>query len=147
MPDNIPSISDIVNQLPSKLQHRFISLGSYVQAIIAEEADKHNKTIRLRPEDKQVIQLAAFIYSLDSFLRAGSRAAKDASETFRDFGMTGFQVGNTQFTPSNSNTRRGESLAKGLRAVVAQTPLMTYIRSARSMRDLVAWMVREVSNE
>lgn len=40
MPDDIPSISDIVNQLPSKLQHRFLSLGSYVQAIIDEESSK-----------------------------------------------------------------------------------------------------------
>ncbi len=47
MPDDVPSISDIVNQLPSKLQHRFFSLGSYVQGIINEEASKRGRAMRL----------------------------------------------------------------------------------------------------
>lgn len=147
MADNIPSIHEIVNQLPLKLQQRFNSLSGYVQGIIDEEAETYDTSIRLSPEDKQIIQLAAFIYSLDSFLRAGARAAREASVTFERFGLSGFQVGSTHFTSDNLNTQRGEMLARELREVALQTPLGSYITNARSIRDLVNWLIRDIRNE
>jgi hypothetical protein len=147
MADNIPSIAEIVDLLPLKLQRRFDSLGGYVQGIIEEERTQQDISLRLSSEDKQVIQLAAFIYMLDSFFRAGSRAAREASSTFERFELSGFQVGSTHFTSDNMNTLRGEVLARELRGVVLQTSLGTYIRSAQSMRDLVSWLVRDIKNE
>lgn len=147
MADDIPSIAEIVDLLPLKLQRRFDSLGGYVQGIIEEERDKGDSPFRLSAEDKQVVQLAAFIYMLDGFLRAGSRAAREASTTFESFGLSGFQVGSTHFTSDNLSTRRGELLAEELRSVVLQTSLGPYIRRARSMKDLVSWLIRDMTNE
>lgn len=147
MADDIPSIAEIVDLLPLKLQRRFDSLGGYVQGIIEEERDKREIPVRLSAEDRQVVQLGAFIYMLDGFLRAGSRAAREASSTFESFGLSGFQVGSTHFTSDNMNTRRGEILAQELRAVVLQTSLGPYIRTARSMRDLVSRLIRDMTNE
>jgi hypothetical protein len=147
MADNSPSLSEIVNQLPLKLQQRFDSLGGYVQGIIEEEAERLDRDIILTPEDRQVIQLAVFVYSLDTFLRAGTRAAREASVTFERLGLSGFQVGSTHFTSDNLNTQRGELLAAELGQTVSQTSLGRYIRNARSMKDLVTWLMRDMRNE
>lgn len=147
MADNTPNIAEIVGLLPLRLQRRFDSLGGYVQGIIEEERTQYDISLRLSSEDKQVIQLAAFIYMLDGFLRAGSRAAREASSTFERFGLSGFQVGSTHFTSDNLSTQRGEMLARELRGVVLQTSLGPYIRNAQSMRGLVSWLIREIINE
>jgi len=67
MSENIPSVSAIINQLPHKLQIRFESLGSYVRGFIDEENNRLNVNIVLSQEKIQLIQLAALVYSLDSF--------------------------------------------------------------------------------
>ena len=145
MPERILSISEIIQQLPQKLQVRFNSLGKYVQGII-EESATIGKQIKLSSEDTQLIQLAALIYSLDSFLRAGSYAAKTAATTFEEFELGGFQVGSTLFTKNNENTRRGEILADKLRLTISQNRLGTLINSSSTMRELISKLVREMSH-
>jgi hypothetical protein len=140
------TVSEIIRLLPQKLQQRFNSLGRYVQGIIEEEEDKLGRDIEISHEDVQLIQMAAFIYSLDNFLRVGTSAARIASITFEQFGFGGFQVGSTTFTRNNHATRRGELLAQALRGTVADTPLYGHIISASTMQVLISTLVREMAD-
>ena len=147
MAENIPNISFIVSQLPNKLQKRFESLGSYVRGLIDEESSRLDKKIVLSTEDIQLIQLAALIYSLDSFFRAGSSSARGAAIIFEEFDLSGFRVGTTTFTRENINTRRGDLLANKLRESIINSALGMAITNANSMRALISTMIRGMSND
>lgn len=146
MSAEIPSISFIVSQLPQNLQKRFESLGSYIRGVIDEERSSVDKNINLSIEDIQLIQLAALIYLLNSFFRAGSSSARNAATTFEQFGLSGFQVGSTTFTRNNYNTRRGDFLADRLQEAIMDSHLGITIRNSTSMRDLISTMIREINN-
>jgi hypothetical protein len=147
MSDRAPNITEIIQRLPQKLQVRFNSLGNYVQGIIDEESFKSQKEIKLSRDDIELIQLAAFIYSLDSFLRAGTYSAKAASTIFEDFESEGFQIGSTVFTRNNANTMRGEVLADELRSIVERTRLGRIIRNSPTMKHLIATLIQEMNND
>jgi hypothetical protein len=139
--------SAIINMLPQSLKPRFYSLGKYVRGVIEEEADELGRAIELTDEDVRSIQLAAFVYMLDDFLRTGSRVAREASVTFEEIGLNGFQIGSTVFTKDNYNTRRGEELADRLRAALVGTPLANRIDSATTMRGLISALIRETTDD
>lgn len=113
MTSEIPSVSSIISQLPQNLQRRFESLGKYVRGIVDEESSKIDSRIILSTEEVQWIQLAALVFSLDSFFRAGTRSARNAATIFEQYDLTGFQVGSTVFTKDNYNTRRGDLFLSG----------------------------------
>lgn len=147
MSERIPSISAIISQLPHKLQLRFESLGSYVRGIIAEESLRRGKDIELSTENIQLIQMAALLYSLDRFFRAGSSSARTAATVFEQFELSGFQVGSMTFTRNNYNTRRGDILADRLRETVMNSSLGAIIRNSATMRELIATMIQGISHE
>jgi hypothetical protein len=131
--------ADIVRLLPKSLQARFTSLGGYVTAILSEVGPIDPP---LPDEQVQFIQLAALVYALDEFLRAGTRAAKSACSNFEALGAEGFAVGGTIFTKDGAATLRGERLATALRASIAEGRIKDAISSASSIRGLVkdlAW--------
>lgn len=146
MAEGIPNISFIVSQLPNKLQKRFESLGKFVRGLIDEESSRLSTKIVLSTEDVQLIQLAALVYSLDSFFRAGSSSARSAATIFGEFELSGFQVGTTSFTKENVNTRRGDLLANRLSESIRNSTLGEFIRNSNSMRELISTMIREMNN-
>jgi hypothetical protein len=145
MPD-VPRASEIVRMLPYRLQLRFNSLAGYVSGIIDDLTFRKEIRIRLGTEDVQLIQLAALVYTLDSFFRAGTRAAREASATFERFESSGFQVGRTHFTRDNENTKRGEQLANTLRNTLAGTELERIIRTSRTLESLVEDLIKGLNN-
>jgi len=147
MAEGAPNVAEIIRYLPRKIQVRFDSLGNYVKGLIDEESARRDKEIKLSSEHIQLIQLAALIYSLDSFMRAGSYAAQIAASTFEEYKLRGFQVGSSVFTENNENTLRGRVLADKLRATVARTRLGVLIRNSSTMRDLISTLIREMNNE
>jgi hypothetical protein len=146
MESEAPRISEIVQQLPQKLQLRFTSLGNFVQGMIDEASATSGKTIKLGSDEVQLIQLAALVYSLDSFLRAGTNAARSASTVYEKFDIPGFQVGTTVFTRDNENTRRGELLAEELKKNILRTKLGSIIRNSSTMKELISTLIDEISN-
>jgi hypothetical protein len=135
----VATVGDIVGMMPKALQARFNSLGGYVAAVIEEAGPKDPP---LDKEYVQFIQLAALVYALDAFFRAGTHAARSASTAFEALGAQGFTVGATHFTSTGENTLRGERLADALRDAITDDQLRALIASSRTMRDLVrdlAW--------
>ena len=117
-----------------------------MRSIIEEEEDRRERKISIGNEEVQIVQLAALIYTMDSFLRIGSIAARVSAETFEEFGYEGFQVGSSTFTRNNYNTRRGFMLADNLQNIIANTPLNRYINDANTLRELVTTLVREIED-
>jgi hypothetical protein len=146
MTSEIPTISSIISQLPQNLQRRFDSLGKYVRGIVDEESSKTDTRVILSTEEIQLIQLAALVYSLDSFFRAGTRSARNAATIFEQYELPGFQVGSTVFTKDNYNTRRGDLLAENLQEAILGTNLGKVIKNSSSMRGLISTMIREMNN-
>lgn len=143
MPSEAPSISEIIGLLPRNLQLRFESFRSYVKAIVDEEEEILERSIKISNDEFQLIHLAVFLYFLNNFFRTGSNVARNASVAF---GFSGFVVGNTYFTRNNPNTNRGKQLANELVTNIANTPLSEFLRNATSMKDLVSTIVRELQN-
>lgn len=132
------------------MQVRFDSLGGFVKGIAAEQEDPDAGDQRTRrkltPEELGFVQLLAFVYALESFLRNGTRAARSAALEFESLGLEGFTVGTTTFTPDNENTRRGEILAEQLKEIVRGTKYGTALEEARSLTTLVRRLLRDVRN-
>jgi hypothetical protein len=141
------TVNQIVSLLPSRLQLRFESLGTYVRSVIEEERQILGMRERISQEDIQRIQLAVFIYSLNSFFRIGTSAAKSASSTFEELGFTSFKIGSSYFSQNNETTMRGETLALKLEKMLAKSTLGKHIRSSYSMRDLISRLLQELKNE
>ena len=133
------SIGDIVSMMPRALQARFDSLTGYVSSVIAEAVGADEP---LPKERVKFIQLAALVYALDQFLRAGSRAARSASTTFEALGADGFTVGTTSFTKNGESTRRGERLADALRESIGDERMRETIASSSTMRDMIRTLAR-----
>ena len=147
MSENVPSLSQLIERMPQKLQVRFDSLGNYVLGIIEEIRHKQGGNIKLSQDDIRLIQLAVLVYSLDDFFRLGTKAAKGASEIFEKFQLEGFRVGNTEFTKDNKDTLRGEDLANKLRSAISQTHLAIHIAQAKSVNELVANIVKGLTED
>lgn len=147
MSDGVPTISFIVSQLPQKLQRRFESLGGYIRGLIEEERQRLGKDINLTSENIQLIQLAALLYSLESFFRAGSSSARGAAATFEQFQIPGFQVGRTTFTSTSYSTQLGDVLADRLQNTIRNSRLGVVISNSATMRDLITTMIREMSDD
>jgi hypothetical protein len=129
------------------MQLRFDALGGYVKAVVNEESERgllEEQRAELSNDQIAFIQLMVFVYSLGSFLRDGSRAAQGAADVFGTLGAEGFAVGKTLFTKGNENTTRGNRLADELHKAIAGTHYADILRDARSMRELVKSLIREV---
>lgn len=99
---------------------------------------------RLSRDDLQAIQLAAFVYGLQDFLREGSRAAARAADAFAALGVEGFKVGREYFSGRNEAVTRGEILANQLVDELRQVPGLTAaIERHRSLRTLVVTLAKE----
>jgi hypothetical protein len=147
MAQNTPSLSDLIDQLPAKLQNRFESISNYVSGLIAELKIELDFDHTLSREELRLIQFAAFVYSIDDFFRLGTLAAREASSTFVRLNLPGFQVGSSVFTPSNGNTMRGLQLANSLRQSIDNTELSRHVGGARSMRELVRGLLETMQDE
>jgi hypothetical protein len=147
MDNNNISIWDLINSLPRNYQIRFNSLGRYVRGLIEEEESEREQNLGLDNEDISFIQLAVFVFSLDDFLRAGTRAAQQASQTLEGYKIPGFQIGSTIFTKNNESTMRGEVLANQLRDVVADLPIGELIQNSSSIRNLVSRIIQYLNDE
>jgi hypothetical protein len=145
MPESSPQVSDIVRLLPLRLQNRFYSLGGYVKAVLDEADDEDKRETKLGNEEFSFIQLAVFIYSLDWFLREGTRAAKATVTTLEQFGYSGYSVGSTEFTRDSENTYLGENLANDLMNVLGDSRLARRIKEARNMPSLIRTLRGELS--
>ncbi|MEQ1763858.1 MAG: hypothetical protein ABL984_12030 [Pyrinomonadaceae bacterium] len=56
----------------------------------------------------------AYIFLAHKTFVEGSRAAKNAVDTFRELGIPGFQIGSAYFSGRNEEVVRGDRLAKEL---------------------------------
>jgi hypothetical protein len=145
MPEPSPQVSEIVRLLPLRLQSRFYSLGGYVRAVLDELGEEETREIKLSNEAFGFIQLAVFIYSLDWFLREGTRAAKASVTALEEFGYLGFSVGSTVFTRDSENTYLGENLANDLIKVLGDSLLARHIKEAKNIPSLIRTLRNELS--
>jgi hypothetical protein len=140
------SLSEIIGLLPYRIRSRFDSLSTYVAALIAEVREGRTGRVELSRDDVHMIQAVAFIYSIDSFFRDGTRAAAKAVDEFSRLGVTGFMIGNTAFTGRNDNVMLGENLSKVLKNHLGSPRLVRIIERAKGLKMLVGLMVRELGH-
>lgn len=142
----MPSVSEIVRAMPRTLQLRFQSVGGFVRGVLEEEAARAEHPFALTEDDIATIQLFTLCFLLDEFFRAGTRAAGSAARSLERFGLEGFTVGSQKFTKDSPETMRGERLADALRAVLQQSSLWSRYQGARTARELVRTLARELSH-
>jgi hypothetical protein len=140
------SIQDIVQTLPRSLQRRFESLGGFVAGVIEEQREHDSRDDRLTDEDVALIKFLTLVYTLDRFFRSGTDNALGAAQVFEELGAGGFSVGTTAFTTTSEATFRGERLANGLHSVVQHTSFAETLGQARTVRDLVRNLRRDLLN-
>jgi hypothetical protein len=130
------------DSLPRSLKLRLEGLGSYVTAIL----DETNLRSRLSQGDLQRIQLAAFLRSLDEFLREGSQAAAGAVDAFAALGIEGVRIGSELFSGRNAAVLRGRRLSEQLRGEIHDSILLEMIIASPSLRDLVLSLARRLGD-
>jgi len=132
---------DWASGLPRSVRSRLDGLGNYVTSVLEEIGLKD----KLSRDDVQAIQLAAFVYGLEEFLREGSRAASRATAAFADLGVSGFTVGREYFSGRNEAVMRGETLANALVEVMQGRALPDTVGRPASLRALVISLAQERS--
>lgn len=137
MASEIPNITEIIKLLPRPLQIRFNSIGSFVKAVVEEKEAQGGRKAQLSQEETDLIQLAAFIYSLNWFLTEGTKAAQATISTLDNFGLEGFLIGSTPFEKDNENTMRGKILAEAMMQNIGDPNLARRIQQATSMTSLI----------
>jgi hypothetical protein len=135
MPDDVPSVSQIVRQLPPSFRGTFNSLGQYVQGVIREI--RGNDAPPLSAKRLRFIQLMVFIYLLNRYLEEGTKAAERAVEISNELGFESFSIGRTVFSKDNENTMLGRRLAKELLSSVNEPALIEIFQQSNSVRSLV----------
>jgi hypothetical protein len=132
--------------LPRNLENRFASLASYVNSILEVERQGNKRFPRLTEQQITLIQLLVFVYTLDSFMRTGTLAARTASNIFNQFDIDSFRIGSKSFTANNENTLLGEMLANSLQESIGQAELEEIMKSSKSIRELILSIVRRLAN-
>jgi hypothetical protein len=133
--------SDWTKSLPRSIKLRLEGTSRYATSIL-EEADLLQ---RLSRSNLRTIQTAAFVVSLDQFLREGSEAAMRAVDTFRSVGIEGFTLGNERFEGRNEAVTRGSRLSAMLREQIVDTRIHQFLESPKSLRDLILEMGRRLA--
>jgi hypothetical protein len=110
--------------IPRFITGRFQSVNSYVwdelfpedkvRAILARSQTKRERRERLRElrSISEEASVAYFICDIRRFFYAGSNAAKNAVDTFKELGENEFFIGNTRFVGRNDNVTKGDQLRR-----------------------------------
>jgi hypothetical protein len=133
--DEVPSVSEIVKQLPPSLRGRFNSLGNYVEGVVREI--RGADAPRLSGRQFGVIHLIVFVYLLNRYLNEGTLAAEHAAVAASELGFESFTIGRTTFTKDNENTLLGRTLANALLASLEDSSVVGMLQRATTVRSLV----------
>lgn len=86
------------------------------------------------------------LYTLQRFLDDGAFATEQAATAYAELETDGFYIGMTQYTPTNSNTRRPRRLLDKLNVVVAQLGLSDQFGKSNGPKHLIENLYREATN-
>lgn|GEM_PF-2243303 len=135
MADRVPSVSEIIKQLPPSFRGRFESLGQYVKSILGEIRGSDAPPLSINR--LRFIQLIVFIYVLTRYLEEGTRAAEHAVDVSLEFGFESFSVGKTVFSKDNENTLLGRTLANRLIASIEEPSIINALGNSSNTRSLI----------
>lgn len=135
MNGNVPTVSEIVRELPTSFRGRFDSLGQYVQALVREIRGQDAPP--LSAKRLSFIHLIVFIYLLKRYLEEGTKAAERAVKASHEFGFESFSVGRTVFAKGNDNTLRGRRLADLLISSIDEPSIVKALEESNNVRSLV----------
>jgi hypothetical protein len=136
------NLSDVTKTAPKYLNDRSGSLRSYVQEVlfpdrvrdlILRRASKGEKK-RTITEIASVVEeatLLAYVFVTHRTFIEGSKAAKNAVDTFEELGVPGFYLGTTYFSRRNEAVILGDKLAEQMLAELDDTAREIILRSEK----------------
>jgi hypothetical protein len=118
------------------------------QTLIPQELiEERLKTQKTSLEKKQELQrlksisdeatTLTFIFLLNKFFNEGSKAAKDAVDTFREFEVEGFYIGGNYFSGRNEKVIQGEELSRQLLDAIKDEEVKALIIKSHYMSEII----------
>lgn len=118
--------NELLSGLPKFITTRFQSTSNYVWETLfpkhrldyllykyKSKKERREQYRRFRIVSEEAA-LMVFIFELNRFFLEGSKAAKNAVDTFRELQVEGFYIGKTLFKDRNENVMMGEKIAESL---------------------------------
>lgn len=139
----------IFKDAPKFISQRFAAINSYVWNIFfpGSTLNKHLRkleTQKQRDEElkrlKSIINeasIAVLIFFLKKFFNEGTEAAIKAVDTFSEFGVEGFQIGNKYFSDRNENVLAGQKLADALMQTIEDKELIDLINNSKYANQII----------
>ena len=133
----MPTLNEVVSELPYRVRIRFTSLAAFVRTVVRESEKQTPKAERISREQLEEIQLIVFTRSLEFLLREGSAAAEGATAAFDEIGAGPFSVGTTVFATGNENTTRGDDLADNVDEILEGCGGEEYVELGGSLTHMI----------
>ncbi len=120
------SSADFLIGAPKFITNRFNSVSKYVWETLYPEhkIKKKIKNIKNKNERKKEIDrlreisneasTVVFLFLINKFFIEGSKAAKDAVDTFKELGIEGFFIGRSYFSDRNEKVIQGDLISMQL---------------------------------
>lgn len=141
--------AEIFRYAPKYIAERFYAINGYVwkalfpQQQLSErlnkfktESDKKKELARLK-EIAGEASLIVLIVVLRRYFIEGTEAAKNAVDTFKEFGIEGFRIGSKFFSERNEFVMQGASLAQKLEDAIGDPELRQFIINAKYPYEVI----------
>jgi len=123
--DDLRTANNEKVKIPLFIQKRQYQLRSYVLETIFPEVERTRKIASMKSNERKIFltkmnsivdecTCVCYIFSLKQFFREGTDAAIKAVDTFKEFNVDGFNIGNKRFEGRNNNVMEGQTLYEEL---------------------------------
>jgi hypothetical protein len=120
------SSTDFLSEAPKFITTRFNSVNKYVwQTLFPDQtikeqlikcktkAEKRKEISRLKGISEEA-STVVFLFLINKFFTEGSKAAKQAVDTFKELGIKGFYIGGNYFSERNEKVIQGDKISEKL---------------------------------
>jgi len=134
--------------VPIYIQRRQYQLRNYVLESLFPESDRNNRIKRMEKSARkdyvnkmnEIVNECTFvcyIFFLKQFFIEGSNAAKNAVDTFKEFNVDGFNIGNKKFEGRNEAVLEGDNLYQELLNNITNEKLKSFIMKTAFFSEII----------
>lgn len=128
---------------------RYNSLNRYVQEsfLTPDKIEQIRQRFKTKDEKRTEIRrikgiaseasLVAFIFIVRKMFTEGSKAAKNAVDTFKELNVDGFRIGSKLFQNRNENVTQGDELAENLLNSISDEKVKALIIKSQYLSEIL----------
>lgn len=143
------SLTDFLIGAPKFITNRFNSVNKYVwQTLFPEKkikelliklktkAERRKEIVRLKSISDEA-SIVVFLFLINKFFTEGSKAAKDAVDSFKELKIDGFYIGQNFFSGRNEKVLLGDEISKKLLNSIEDEEVKNLIYKSEYVSEII----------